>query len=548
MSQAVMKLKRYLISLLAVFLLAMVSQAAPEEEENPGVPLEILNREIAVFRVPLENYSPEQRAKAAKEVITRIASSDTQPPELVVNMHKGDAQIMAGDQIILTIKEGDIFSIGGESMDSTVNQAVENIQLVIDELYELKDHRMLVGSIIKTAAATLLLICVIWIMSRNRQRLEARLLKFSAQKASHIKSRTLRLVGLQNTGTLLRGLMTTVFWVTVFVGTFLWIEYAFLQFPYTRAFGEQLIGGLIDQLLELTKSFISTLPDLGIVFIFWLIARFASSVNRRFFRTIARTGRYAMFDTATAQVTQRLLTILIWVIALILAFPYIPGSHSPAFRGISVLAGLMISLGSGNLISQMINGLIIIYSNIGRVGDHIRIDTHEGVLMNIGLTTSRIRTLKKEEIHVPNAYLTSKALTNYSQIEQEEGVVCPVKVSIGYGVPWRKVHAMLKAAAAQTEGLRKDVEPTVFQVELADFYVVYQLNVHLQDSLQRKASISRLNANIQDIFNANGIQIMSPHYRDDPPQPVVVPKEKWKETLVDSTGTDSQAGDEKGSG
>ena len=527
-------MKHFPILAIAIFLVhaqTLTSQEAdslaPPKVRESGATLEMLNREVAVFRVSSDTFTPEQRVEAARSVILEIAESDQPTPGITVHSDGGDTRILADSRLVMTIKQGDVFSIRGDTMEATVERTAANIELILQELHELKSRGHLMRATFKAIVSTLLLILLIWLMVQNRSRIEPRLIRYSSRQANQIKSHTLRLVGLQNTASLLRGLMTTVFWTVVSIGTFLWLEFILLQFPHTRPFGEQLITGLAAEMIDLGSAFLHTLPDLGVVFLFWLIARFATSVNKRFFTTISRTGRSKVFDAATAQVTQRLLTIGIWVIAIILAFPYIPGSHSPAFRGISVLAGLMISLGSGNLISQMINGLMIIYSNIGRTGDHIKVESNEGILTSIGLTTSRIRSLMGEEIHLPNAYLTSKAMVNYSQTPASQAMTHPVKVSIGYNTPWRKVHSMLQEAARSTEGLRKDVEPVVYQLELSDFYVVYQLNVVLDSSMGRLATISSLHANIQDIFNANGVQIMSPHYREDPPNPVIVPREKW---------------------
>ncbi len=526
-------LKRFPKFLTLLFLPACVL-AESIELSSAGVPLTLLNRDIAEFRVSSGNFNPQQRAVAAQQVIEEIVATALTTPEVTVEEVESGARILANGREVMIIKEGDVYAIRGDTLESTVQKAVQNLNLVFEEYQELTTG-MLVKSALMAALATVVLLVLIWIMWHNRRWVEVRLLKFSSRQASQIKSKTLRLVGLQNSAAILKGMTTFVFWSVVLVAGYIWLEYILLLFPHTRPFGEHLGRRFLEQMESAGSSILHALPNLGIVFIFWLLARFASSVNRRFFRTIARRqDKGGFFDATTALVTQRLMTILIWVVAIIVAFPYIPGSHSPAFRGISVLAGLMISLGSGNLISQMLNGLIVIYNGLCRVGDHIRIDNHEGTLTAIGLTTSKMRTLTKEEVYIPNAHLTSRAVINFTQIPEEEGLVYPVKLSIGYNAPWRKVHALLKEAALKTEGVRKDPPPTVFQRELADFYVVYQLNVVLETPRGRRLTISHLNQNLQDAFNEAGIQIMSPHYRSDPDQPVIVPKDEWGTTTEGS--------------
>lgn len=152
---------------------------------------------------------------------------------------------------------------------------------------------------------------------------------------------------------------------------------------------------------------------------------------------------------------------------------------------------------------------------------------HEGTLTQIGFFSSRMTTIRNEEVVLPNSQLSSGILINYTKLNESLGVALPVKVSIGYGTPWRQVHGLLLEAASRTQGVKKEPPPQVIQTALADFYIEYQLNTVLDDPAQRVKVLSRLHANIQDAFNEAGVQIMSPHYRSDPPSPVFVPKEKW---------------------
>jgi len=498
------------------------------ELSSPGATVRILNREIVTFRVSIGVYGPGQRALAAENFIRKVAEESRELPELEVKVLDGMAHIMVKDQVLLSITPGDVFEIRGDTLQSTVEKVVKNLEVVFRESLEMRDHFSLLRSTVWAIGSTLAFLLLVWLMIRNRRWVERRLIRYSTRQADQLKSNTLRLVGLQNTVPILRGTMTSVFWLIVSIATYLWIHYILLLFPHTRSFGEQLGSKFFGLATSFWQNTLHALPNLGIVFMIWILARFATTANRRFFKSVARgTYQSRLFDASTAPVTQRLIFLLIWVVAVIVAFPYIPGSHSPAFRGISVLAGLMLSLGSTNLIAQMVNGLIVIYNRICRVGDYVRVNEHEGTLTYIGISTSRLRTYFNEEVYIPNSHLTSSALINYTQTENPDGVVAPVKVSIGYSTPWRQVHAMLLEAAQMTDGVRHDPEPTVLQLELADYYVIYQLNAVVEDAVTRRAIISRLNANVQDVFNSYGVQIMSPHYRNDPAEPVVVPRDKW---------------------
>jgi small-conductance mechanosensitive channel len=187
----------------------------------------------------------------------------------------------------------------------------------------------------------------------------------------------------------------------------------------------------------------------------------------------------------------------------------------------------MISLGSSSLVTQIVSGLVIIYNRTCRAGDYVRIGDHEGTITSLGFFSSRMVTVRNEEVVIPNSHISSSTLVNYSRQDNGGGVALPVKITIGYNTPWRQVHAMLREAARRTQGVTQQPEPAVLQNSLSDFYVEYQLNAVVENPAQRIRILSDLHANIQDVFNEYGVQIMSPHYRSDPPQPVVVPREKW---------------------
>jgi small-conductance mechanosensitive channel len=231
----------------------------------------------------------------------------------------------------------------------------------------------------------------------------------------------------------------------------------------------------------------------------------------------------------TAQPTRRITNAVLWMLALVMVYPYLPGSDSPVFKGISVFVGLVISLGASGVVGQYLSGLVIMYSRALRVGDYVRVADHEGVVVALGMLSTKIRTNKREEVNIPNNLLVSTTTKNFSRLAGAEGVILYTTVTIGYDAPWRQVHAMLIEAAHRTPGLRTEPPSFVNQTALSDFYVEYQLNAHLERPEARIRVLADLHANIQDVFNEHGVQIMSPHYETDPADKKWVPRERWHE-------------------
>jgi small-conductance mechanosensitive channel len=206
-----------------------------------------------------------------------------------------------------------------------------------------------------------------------------------------------------------------------------------------------------------------------------------------------------------------------------------PRADTDAFKGLSVLLGLMVSVGASGIVGQAASGLILMYTRTYRPGEYIRVGDNEGTVVALGMFTTRVRTGMGEELTMPNSMVLATVTRNFSRTVKGAGFIVDAAVTIGYDAPWRQVHAMLIGAARRTAGILSDPPPRVFQTALSDFYVEYRLVCQAipTEPLPRAEIVSNLNANIQDVFNEHGVQIMSPHYLGDPQQSKVVPKAHW---------------------
>jgi small-conductance mechanosensitive channel len=315
---------------------------------------------------------------------------------------------------------------------------------------------------------------------------------------------------------------------TILVLVYLWLVYSLGQFPESAPWAEQLQEFLIALFLDFAKGALGAVPGLVAVVIVFLIARWFVRMIRIVFDKV-ETGGLSLpwLERETARTTQTLIIMVVWLFALVAAYPYIPGSDTDAFKGLSVLIGLMITLGSTGIINQVISGLFVVYSKSVRPEDYVRVGDVEGEVIDVGFLATKLRTPRQEEITIPHSVLVGTATTNYSSLAGDNGMVVTTAVTIGYDVPWRQVHALLQLGAARTHGLRRDPPPRVMQRELSDFYVQYLLLAHIEGGKSRAAVLSELHAQIQDAFNEFGTQIMSPHFESQPEKPVFVPKSEW---------------------
>ncbi|NJM54943.1 MAG: mechanosensitive ion channel [Verrucomicrobiae bacterium] len=489
--------------------------------------LRLMNRDIFRFEAASGLFSPEQRREGFLRLI-EDALDDDGPGRVSTLVNETNALVLIDGKAVTILIPADARPMLNETLESVAEGFAGRLQVAVLEAKELNDHQRLARSVISVLATTAVLVMVILFWVRKREAIEDRLMRFGVKATNEVKSSTVKTLSRQNLVGTIRAVVGALMWLTILLSGYLWLEFALVAFPATRPVGERLGREVIEALFGLAHALVRSLPDIGVLLVIWFMARFISAAVRRFFYAAARGHfRSQMFDSATAPMTGRLMVVLVWVAAAIVAFPYIPGSDTDAFKGVSVLAGLMVSLGSGSIVGQVVAGLVAVYTRVARPGDYVRIGGTEGTVERIGLFNTTIRTVWNEQVYLPNQKVATEDTLNYTRRAAELPLWLYTEVTIGYDTPWRQVHAMLAEAARRTPGLIREPAPFTLQTGLEDYYPRYRLNVVIEKPEMRIPVMSALHAHIQDVFNEHGVQIMSPSFRSNPPEKVWVPKDRW---------------------
>jgi small-conductance mechanosensitive channel len=284
-------------------------------------------------------------------------------------------------------------------------------------------------------------------------------------------------------------------------------------FPETRGYADHILFYLLQPVQDIAGFILDFLPNLFTIIVilvfFWYILGFIRLFSREVEKGVIVLGG---FHHEWAAPTYTIIRLLAVALAFIAIFPYIPGSHSPVFQGISVFLGLLFSVSSSSALSNIVAGYVLIYTRAFKEGDVIRAGEHTGVVIQKALLATQVRTFKNEVVTVPNSLLIGSSIMNYSAQISEKGLTLHTTITIGYDAPWRIVHELMKCAAARTEGILSDPPPFVLQTALNDFYVAYELNAFTCLPSEMPRLYSDLHHNIQDCFNEAGVEIMSPHY------------------------------------
>ena len=490
----------------------------------------VVNGEVSFRVVGISAYPAERRAAEIAGRIEALAKEPSFDPGALLAEDVGDYhQILpgAGRKPILRVLEADaefegvLRSVLAETIKTSIAASIKDYR---------HDHKpaVLIKNALYALAGALLLVALLyglfWSFRRLGEFLESRF----KQRMQNLEARSQKIFEGEQIWNRLQGALGLLRTLIVLFLVYTFTNFALSLFPQTRYLANSLFQFVVSPLGDMVDAFINFIPSLVFLVVLFYITRYGLKVVQSVFAAIdARRLQFKGFEAEWAWPTYRIARLLIIVFALVIAYPYIPGSDSAAFQGISILLGVLFSLGSTSVISNVIAGYTMTYRRAFRVGDRVKIGATVGDVMEMRVLVTHVKTPKNEEVVIPNSTILGGEVTNYSTMARAQGLILHTIVGIGYDVPWRQVEAMLLLAAERTEGLLQEPGPFVRQKSLGDFAVNYELNAYCDDPSQMPKLYSEMHRNIQDVFNENGVQIMSPAYRGDPAEPKIVPKEQW---------------------
>ena len=489
----------------------------------------VLNRTVFEFRAAHTGISAQDRAKRA---YARIRQQLEQPGAHAVSIAHDSAgrlvQLDGATSFVVT--PADIDPALDETLDASAQRAAAALKLVAQEHTQAHSWDYLLRALGWTLLASTIAALTLWAGYRARGWLALQLIHTSSEHVHKLTVAGVPLLRRDRAVWAVRALVQGLYRLLVLVVLVEWLGYVLLQFPFSRSWGESLSVWLLEVFQRAVAFLADIVPELVIAVIILYCTHAATRALARFFALVQEGSvQLQWLDADMAAPTQRIATVLVWVFGLAMAYPYLPGSQTEAFKGLSVLMGLMVSLGASGMVGQAVSGMILTYGRIYRKGEYVRLGEHEGTVTELGAFTTRLRTGLGEEVTISNSSILAGTTKNYSRAVQGPGFVLDTTVTIGYDTPWRQVHAMLIEAASMTEGVLHNPQPQVFQTALSDWYPEYRLVCQAIPAQPRPRALllSALHANIQDVFNRYGVQIMSPQYFEDPPEPKLVPPEKW---------------------
>ena len=506
---------------------AAAQNATPGQFAASEAPIKFWNRVITVQRATVAGATPEYRAERASEKLAQLplnASAD----EIVIQPVKVDNQDGIGfvfrGNLLFFLGTADLDKESGEKLEQTSDSAVRNLKEALQARIAERSWPVIRGGLLHTLIGLVALVALCIAVWKG----QSWVVKFLRKKAESTSLTLFRVDVLPHIAAAVNGILRLLAWILTLSLIYVWVTLSLRRFPYTEPWGKQAGSYVLNSLRDLATTVLNAFPGLVMVALIFIVTRWlVRAANLLFEQVAAGTMSVTWMDADVAHATKRIFSAIVWIFAIIVAYPYIPGSHTEAFKGLSVFFGLVISLGSTGIINQIMSGLFVVYSRTLKRGEWVKVNETEGKVLDVGLLAAKIRTIEGQEVTIPNSVLVGTPTRNYTRLGHPDGMSVSSTVTIGYDVPWRQVHALLELAADRTPNISKASKPSVVQKQLSDFYVEYTLIARLEDEGLRIQTVSNLNSAIQDAFNEFGVQIMSPHYMIQPNGSVMVPREKW---------------------
>lgn len=489
----------------------------------------------------ISSFPAEERANAIRKRIEEVARDNSIPAnsiEIVPGESSDD--LYARGKFLLSIFDFDSKLEGVRRGVVAIGIQKRITEAIYLYRYERKSETLLRKSFYALGATlltALLLFIILWIINKINSVFESKL----KTKLDTIEAKSFQLVKSNQLWLSLFGFIKGIKFLVVVIIIFIYIQYVLGLYPWTRFVSVSLIDFFITPVSAVGMALLNFIPNLAFLIVIFFISKYLLKLVKVFFDGIGKgVITISNFDPDWALPTFKIVRVLLIAFAVIVAYPYIPGSDSDAFKGVSLFIGILFSLGSTSIVGNLIAGYSMTYRRTFKVGDLVKIDDHLGQVMESKLFATRLKTPKNEEVIVPNSIVLNTHVINYSTLAKSQGLILHTTVGIGYETPWRQVEGMLKLAAERTSGVLKEPPPFILQKLLGDFAVNYELNVYCNDPVNLMKHYSALHQNVLDVFNENNVQIMTPAYEGDPAEPKVVPKDQW---FTPVAGTLSETGD-----
>ncbi|MEI3651026.1 MAG: mechanosensitive ion channel family protein [Dolichospermum lemmermannii FEM_B0920] len=492
-----------------------VAQNSEIVNKVDGTPVLLGDKTLFVIHKNVGSFSHEERAQAVTNRLEKIANDPLISMDKLRVVEDSDTtNIVIGDKTLFTITDKDAKAVN-KTRQILAEKCIEIIRNAINQYRKERSLDNILKGLFYTFISTVILFVFLKVFNQVYPRIITKLQNWRGIRIPELRIQNIELLPAARVSNIVTRLVKIICIIIVISIFYIYISLVLSFFPWTKQISSRLISYFLGAIYKNWLAFADYLPNIFALALIFFITQYSLKFIRYIFTELGN-GNISIsgFYNDWAEPTYKLVFLIIVALSLVLAFPYLPGFGSPAFQGISVFLGVLFSLGSTAVITNVVAGTILIYTRAFQMGDRIKIGDAIGDIVEKTLLVTRIRTIKNVIITIPNGTVLTSQIINYSSLSQDPNyyLILNTTITLGYDVPWRKVHQVLIDAAIATNNILAEPVPFVFQTSLDDFYVSYELNAYTNKPILMASIYSELHQNIQDKCNEAEIEILSPHY------------------------------------
>lgn len=510
---------RTLPALLAVFALAATRQSEAQVTSEDATqieratPVRFRGQTLFEVRSPIGNLNESERVRAIEGRLNTVASGPASVlNEIRVVERERTSDVVAGENLVLSVTDRDAAPTGRTRQQLAADYA-SRLHTTLAREFSGRSARGLLTGLALTVLATVVLVALWRLTGQAFPRLARKVRSWQGTRIRSLRFQRVEFISAARMTELAVRSVRLLRWTLIVVAIAIYLQAVAGFFPWTRGFAQTGFAYVWGAIAAVLRGIASYLPNLIYIAVIVTIARFVIRAADTVFKALGRGDIHLSgFHREWARPTFQIARFIILAFAAVVVFPYLPGSSSPAFQGISIFLGVLLSLGSTSAVANVVAGVVITYMIPFRPGDRVKIADTVGDIVENNLLVVRVRTIKNVEITIPNSAVLGNHIVNYTTRARNDGLILHSTVTIGYDAPWRTVHELLIAAALKTPGILATPKPFVLQTSLDDFYISYEINGFTDEPNRMAAIYGELHQNIQDEFARGGVEIMSPHY------------------------------------
>ncbi|ACK72813.1 MscS Mechanosensitive ion channel [Gloeothece citriformis PCC 7424] len=505
-------------------------QGSPSPNQPQSAPIILGDKTLFLIQAPQSGLSVPRRAQVINRDLEKFANDQALPLE-DLEIYEGDndgiplTSINAGNIVLMKVSNQDA-EIAGKPRGKLAQEYFEKIQVALIRYRQERSTEYLLWATFRSFIATVILLIVFIIINNIFARIYQKLKAWEETYIRAVRLGNLELIRANQLDNIITGLIRVIHGAIILLLLLAYLTFVLKQFPWTRRLAKIFQGYLAETLSRGWQAFVDYGPNLLTIILVTIVTYFILRLTKPFFQQLGE-GSISLpgFYPEWAEPTYRLVSFLIIALAAVVAFPFLPGFESPAFQGITVFLGILFSLGSSSVVSNLVSGSVLIYTRAFRMGDHVKIGSTYGKVLEKTLLVTRVLTPQNVVVSIPNAQISTSAIENYSFAYRDlnKPYILKTSVYLGYEVSWQEAYIALREAAKQTKGMLSSPEPFILQEQLNEVYVTYIVNVYVDEAYFQDKTLreyeqarSQLHENIRNCCIKAGITIFAPRYEADP--------------------------------